>query len=142
MRIANATVLFCDDVRQELNGKFTIVGLYQGFLGLQVSPTQLPRFVALALVELPTSYAGQVMQVQLWDRESALLKATVELAKQFEPQSRDADVLRITMPVEMTPLVVSVDMRLRLSISVGDWIYQSPELPVILASAVGPSAQL
>lgn len=131
----NATVLFCDDVRQELSGKLTIVGLYQGYLGLRTSQFQLPRFYALALVELPPAYGGQSMRVQLKDRDSVLFKADVNLPNRPEPLSAegsDAEILRLSMPIEVTPLVVHADMRLRLSLDVGDWNYESQELPVVL----------
>ncbi|MGC2962940.1 DUF6941 family protein [Paraburkholderia graminis] len=36
-------VLYCDDIRQEIGGKITFVGVYNAFLGVEEAPVVLPK---------------------------------------------------------------------------------------------------
>ncbi len=45
-RPMTAFTLFCDDVRQEVGGKLSAMGIYQGFMGISADEVLLPKLVA------------------------------------------------------------------------------------------------
>lgn len=49
----NFTSIFCDDVRHELNGKFSLMGIYTGDMYVPVFPIALPKICAYFVLCVP-----------------------------------------------------------------------------------------
>ncbi|MDU9399028.1 DUF6941 family protein [Pseudomonas sp. zfem003] len=50
-----ATSLFCDDIRQEVNGKLSLIGVYQGVLYVSAFPATLPKICFIIHIHSPFS---------------------------------------------------------------------------------------
>lgn len=57
MRFAHAT--YCDDVRQEIGGKTTFVGIYNGVLGAVEFPCLLPKLCMIVQLTTPMEHEFQ-----------------------------------------------------------------------------------
>lgn len=58
-------VRYCDDIRQEVGGKQSLVGLYGGDLRVAAVPTTLPQFCVIASVATPVSRPFERVRVEL-----------------------------------------------------------------------------
>jgi hypothetical protein len=135
-RPAQAFTLFCDDVRQEVGGKLSAMGIYQRVLMIPAEDVLLPKLVALTVLQLPQLDAGSTAQVQLWDRGELLSEAELN----FEPPVADgiptsppevASTTTVNIPLEMVPFRAQAGMALRLVYLSGDYKYESEPLYVI-----------
>lgn len=65
--------IFCDDIRQEVGGKLTFVGVYTGFLLVQSFPLVLPKFFVSVsfLTSHPIPHGPVTVRVLLDDAEIA-----------------------------------------------------------------------
>ena len=58
--------VFCDDIRQEVNGKLTLVGSYAGAMHiLNGWPAKLTQLSALVVVRFPNESAGKTITVRI-----------------------------------------------------------------------------
>src|SRR5437764_8652141 len=59
------TVIFCDDVRTEVGGKLSYIGIYKGFMGIHgIFPITLPKFCFA--VSFWLSKKTELGTVRLW----------------------------------------------------------------------------
>jgi len=134
-RSMTAFTLFCDDVRQELGGKLSAMGIYQGFLGIGVDEVLLPKLVAWTVFQMPYLWAGSQARVQLWDRDRLLSEAQLNFDAPSEQRDAETKVdlahSTINIPVEMVPFKAQVGMELRIVFTAADFSYESDVLRVI-----------
>jgi hypothetical protein len=62
---------WCDDVRRELFGKHTLVGLYNNVMAVP-QDTTLAKLCAVFMLDLPRSLAGEEIEVRLLDGDTEL----------------------------------------------------------------------
>ena len=85
-RLSRASILLCDDVRQELGGKVSLMGLFRE-VGLAETPAVLPRFFAVLFLrgdEGPCHLSLELITPEgasksLWSKEVKLRGADSEL---------------------------------------------------------------
>lgn len=134
-----AFTLFCDDVRQELGGKLSAMGIYQGFMGIFADEVLLPKLVAWTVFQMPYLWAGSQAHVQLWDRDHLLSEAQLSFdAPPDEPGDAEKVNLAhstINIPVELVPFKAQVGMELRIVFTAPDFSYESDILRVIRQSS-------
>ena len=78
------TVIFCDDVRFEIGGKITLVGIYRGVMGIAPQVAILPKVVAMVMLSGPRSDVGTKFNIRLKDRDTILVSAIVELDQSLQ----------------------------------------------------------
>ncbi|MEO3879295.1 DUF6941 family protein [Rheinheimera fenheensis] len=61
----NITVLFCDDIRHELGGKVSLMGVYGSHLLVHTLPVQLPKLAVHFNIEMPTEMKPDSIKVNI-----------------------------------------------------------------------------
>jgi hypothetical protein len=140
-----ATVVFCDDVRHEVNGKVSIIGLYRGYLGLANVVPSLPKLVVFVMIDLPLSFEGQKVKVRVCDRNEDLVAGEAEaradnLPSRPAPEGVD-DCIRMSIPIEMIGFVPVNGMRIWVEVECGDFSFRSQSLAIVIANQVPPGAK-
>lgn len=130
----SASVTFCDDVRFEVGGKITIVGVYRGILGLDISATSITKLVALVLLRYPPNLVGLAASIRVMDRGKSLLEAKISLdpsvpmPPELLPGGVPFDCVYASVPVEIHGFVPEEGARLYVVLDAGDFHFQSDEL--------------
>jgi len=119
--------LFCDDLRQELGGKLTAVGIYQGVMGLPVNELVLPKLVAWTVLQLPKDWPGGQVEVRLFDHDVLLTEAQFDVKDL--PQDADPKVLNV--PLLATSFTVKVGMALHVEVSAAGLEHRSADLQIV-----------
>lgn len=83
-----AHVLFCDDIRHELGGKVTFVGLYGGSLLVKEFPVTLPKLCARLDLVTPANRLFELVDIQIFlnDKTIGGLKLSAEEINQDPPE--------------------------------------------------------
>ncbi len=130
-----AYTLFCDDIREERDHKYSAMGVYQTALVLNGDELELPKFVALTVVEIPSEAAGSQGFIQLVDRTEVLIKAEFDVPA--PPDSGENESLFLaSMPIEAIPFAAKAGMELQVQFTVGNFRYVSPVLRVVRSDEV------
>lgn len=136
------TVLFCDDVRHEIGGKISAVGIYRGFLGIRQPVRTIPKIVALVLLDYPPSACGRTLTLRVCDRDETMAENRIDLDKappfELPPAAAAAgvrDTVRGTVPIELLGLSPVSGMKLRVELQCDGLNYTSEELVVFVEDA-------
>jgi len=126
-----ATTLFCDDLRLEIGGKLSAMGIYQGIMALPADEILLPKLVAWTAIELPKAWSGGRVQVRLLDRDQLLTEA------QFDTSDLPPDGQHIVLNVPLTamPFSAKVGMVLHVTISAPGLNHRSGDLRIVAQDA-------
>lgn len=134
-RSMTAFTLFCDDIRQEVGGKLSAMGIYQGFMGISADEVLLPKLVAWTVFQMPFLWTGSQARVQVWDRDYLLSEAQLHFDAPTDQQDDGVKVdpahSAVNIPVEMVPFKAQVGMELRIVFTAPDFSYESDILRVI-----------
>jgi hypothetical protein len=145
VRSLTAYTLFCDDIRQELGGKLSAMGIYQGYIGIDANEVIFPKLVAWTVLQMPYLWVGSQAQVQLWDRDRLLIEAQLNFEAPPGPPSdeakSDAAHSTINIPVEMVPFKAQVGMELRVTFTASDLSYVSDVIRVVRPSAAATTRE-
>lgn len=125
-----AYTLFCDDIRYERDHKYSAMGVYQTALALECDEVELPKFVALTVLEIPAEAAGLQGFIQLMDGSDVLLKGEFVVPRPPDGGPTGSQFLA-SMPIEAIPFAAKVGMELQVQFSVGVFRYASPVLRVV-----------
>lgn len=134
-----ARFVFCDDFRQEVNGKHSLMGVYGQVMGVSGSPAALPKLVAVTSLSLPASEAGHEVVLQLHDGPNMLAEARLQIAAPPATAALAADPrftrrLNVTVPMELIGFEVRDGMRLVLSADIAGRHHESEPLEVAFAA--------
>jgi hypothetical protein len=120
-RILSTT--FCDDVRQEIGGKLSLIGVYNGVMYVPQFPVTLPKLWVLATYSMPQEEPPKDLKVRILKNTEPLadLDATPEYLQQLanlrEPVVAMPDgiqrVITSHMHVCFSPLVLEGPCMLR-----------------------------
>jgi hypothetical protein len=96
MALAHQYTLICDDVRQENNGKFLILGMYTGNITVTQLPFGLPTLTFFQML-MADRLGGYTVRVQLQNVESGrvLAQAIVMMEVNQAPNGLPVPVLNI-----------------------------------------------
>jgi len=141
----SAHAIFCDDIRQEVNGKYTLTGVYGETLLASGFPLVLPKLCLMLYTLTPLAWPLQRLQFQVFLGDKALAKAELPAAKLAEIAQNAARVesgmnspspqLRIATPLTFNSLAVPAPCLLRVQLTT-----DSGELPVNALRLQGPTA--
>ena len=67
-----AHVIYCDDIRQELGGKQTLVGVYSGTLQVQSFPVILPKLCLALQLLLPAEGLPKDLKIEVLQGEAVI----------------------------------------------------------------------
>ena len=133
----SAYVVFCDDVRHELGGKLTFVGVYSHHLVSARGGVPLPKLVVFLSLSYPLAMVGQVVDVSLVDTGQTVLSTQVPLlapaaiVKVREDQP-SPDRSQLQVPIELVGYVPRNGATLQVLASIGSFKFISPTLSMIV----------
>lgn len=139
--------VFCDDVRYEVSGKLSYIGIYTGVLFINVAayPVMLPKFCFAITYSEPVELRTEKMTVNIYlpgDSEDG----KPSLAQEMSVQS-PGDLVALTDPmippterhlfiirheIISTPLILKADGFIKVRAKVGDGIVKIGSLRVLL----------
>ncbi len=113
----SGSAIFCDDIRQELGGKYSLMGCYTGSIVFSDAlPTVCPKFCIQAELSIPLNYDFRTvnffLEVEMEDGESHKIFETGAIEPERprnlteEQAAKDDAVLQINIPVTFTPFEV------------------------------------
>lgn len=83
------TTVFCEDVRQEIGGKITLVGVYNNICGLESFPAMLPKIAVMLRLIGPAGFLPKAIGYKAWLGEALIAEVPVT-----EPISGSASEFR------------------------------------------------
>lgn len=86
--------IFCDDIRHEVSGKLTYVGVYSGKMFVPAFPTTLPKLCLALNVVTASSNPFRKLILRVFKNEEVLAEANVsesELEKYIEPANDELE---------------------------------------------------
>ena len=124
-------VVFCDDVRQELTGKVTMVGVYTGQMVFTGSlPVTLPQICAVTTFRLapPAEQIKPIIRIFQSGRDESLFEMEVEIAAaqpsdfpaQVEQDPDAVKFLQMIITAQLQGLVITEPCTLKVRAFVGD----------------------
>lgn len=126
-----ATTLFCEDLRQEMGGKLSAMGIYQGVMALPADELLLPKLVAWTAIELPKVWPGGRIQVRLLDRDQLLTEAQFDVSD-LPPEGEH---MVMNVPLTAMPFAARVGMVLHVTISAPGLNHRSGDLRIVAQDA-------
>lgn len=140
----SAHAVFCDDIRHEVNGKYTLSGVYGETLLASSFPLVLPKLCLMLYTLTPAAWPLQRLQFQVFLGDKALAKAELAASKLAEIAQSAALVdsggasslrlLRVATPLNFSSLSVPSPCLLRVRVTT-----ESEELPVNALRLQGPT---
>jgi hypothetical protein len=132
VRSSWGTTIFCDDIRAEIGGKITFVGVYASEMEVHVPfPFTMPKFgLWIRYLERPNTLSGDGKLYVLLPGDE---KATVEVDVPMDqlranppatstPEEMDEDAIMMQIPILLSPLVLKEPGRIRVRMHVGEKI--------------------
>lgn len=148
-QLPNGYVIFCDDVREEVNGKLTLVGTYGGEMTLfGANPALLPKLCATIRFRispdlLPNKFVFRVSKDAM-GKSDTLFEAPVDapvLPDEFEfpePFAREGmRILEVGINAILQGILFTEPAVIRVKVLVGDDEYRVGALSVKLAPLPG-----
>lgn len=101
------TALFCDDVRQEIGNKLTLVGCYSGQLQLATIPATLPKLCVHITAATPRDNPFKQLTILVYKDDQELAKLEIpsdELAKASESIPGEGGRIGIISVLAFSPI--------------------------------------
>jgi len=118
--------IYCDDIRHELGGKVSYIGVYNGQMWVQEFPIVLPKLCVAYKIVLPDGTPTDSLKiiiyrddVVLFETELADLPDVKSLVAEKQAQGIEA-VMAIQNGVIFSPLVIDAPCRIRINVKTSD----------------------
>ncbi len=134
--------LFSDDIRHEINGKVSLIGLYQGGMNIAGQlPVPLPRLVISAYINTPVDQPFQDVNVDLMLNDQVLQNVTpppqsVKDMQDSTPQYSDSRTISMLMVLVLQPFNVTEEGRLFVRATLDGKTLEGNALRIRLADAL------
>lgn len=128
--------LYCDDIRQELGGKVSLMGIYNGMMFLGDMPAALPRLCIHSMLSVPVDDPVQELMFELMMDNNVVLSvpSKVGSAITVPPNLLAPPVARtMTIATALSPFVVEAPCLLESRVRIGDEIVLGTRLHLVLA---------
>ena len=125
--------VFCDDIRQEMGGKVSLMGCYQGDLFVPFLPVALPKLCVFATISTPVGRPLKLLKVRVMQDETELVSLDVPAddMKQTILQAEDG-VTRILANAVMvfSPFAVAAPTAIRVMVDTEEGEIIGPRLRI------------
>lgn len=134
--------LFADDIRQEVNGKVSLIGMYQGGMNIVGPlPVALPKLVITAYINTPVDQPFQEVSVDLMLNDQVLQNVTppVQSIKDLQnsaPQYSDSRMISMLMVLVLQPFNVTEEGRLYVKASLDGKVLEGNALRVRVVDSI------
>ncbi len=114
----NIFCMFADDIRHEVNGKISLIGMYQGGMNIGSSlPAVLPQLVITAYINTPVDHPFKEISIDLRLNEQVLqtLSPPPEAVQDMQdstPPFADTRMITMMMVLKLQPFNVTEEGRL------------------------------
>ncbi|MCR4303837.1 MAG: hypothetical protein NUV63_06370 [Gallionella sp.] len=139
------TAIFCDDIRQEIGGKLSFMGCYQGELIVPMAPVALPKLCLYATIWTPKDRPFKSLMlrvVQDDDKELARLEIPeVGLAEVSLILDETATRKTVSTAIVFSPFAIEKPTSLRLMATTEEGEIIGPRLLIKVVAAQEPAAQ-
>ena len=136
--LTGSYTIYCDDVREEVTGKVTLVGTYHDMIGISRPETRLARLFSFSNLRLPidkieeksihiTVTAGEIA---FMEHQGKIPKLSPEDVAMIAKTGRNT----LVVPIELTPCDLKEGMELITRIQVDELVYESFPVKVIMNS--------
>lgn len=117
-----AHAIFCDDIRQELGGKFTFVGVYGDTLLVPAFPAILPKLCVVVHMATPGTHPFKGLKLQVLMGDSILAEGAFDGVAATDElfEGGPEHVLRVSTHATFSPLKVDGPERIRVRILTED----------------------
>lgn len=120
--------LYCDDIRQEIGGKVSYIGIYNGQMWVQSFPVTLPKLCVAYKIVIPNDRPVETLTVRIFRDEEILFEATGAgvpdpMASEDVRRKMDEGIETVTTVqngVIFSPLVIDAPCRIRLRVTTSD----------------------
>jgi len=125
--------VFCDDIRQEVGGKVSLMGCYQGDLLVPFMPVALPKLCVFATISTPVERPLKTLKVRVMQDETELVSLDVPAddMNKVVPQAEDG-VTRIlaNTVIVFSPFAVAVPTAIRVMVDTEEGEIIGPRLRI------------
>lgn len=131
--------LFCDDIRQEIGGKISLIGVYSGVLLVPEFPATLPKMcvwinIVMLAVELPSYLNLYVMKGVTSSQEVTIAKrqwvALPRIGEDKMPTQTKEQIHTVQVALVLSPIEFDAPCILRVRIQTNDGELYGLELKV------------
>jgi hypothetical protein len=134
------SVIYADDLRQELGGKITIVGVYQTQMLVEAFPIVLPKLAVLVTAVTPVDQPFGHVSVQLMRDDEILQSFDVDLTDDetldLSTNQNDASTLELNFANIISPLQLDGPCNLRVRLMTNSGVIFGRPLLIKMANDV------
>ena len=123
------TSQFCDDIRNEVGNKFSLIGCYQSSLQVQSFPASLPKLCAEIRMFTPLDRPWGKLSVRIMRGDIALGEVRFETQETASmPAPEGAQWLHAVAFFVMTPFIIESPCTIRVEVETEDGILRGGSL--------------
>ncbi len=127
--------LYCDDIREEVGGKYSLIGMYGSDLVVQGSGAlSLPKLCVVARVVTPIEQPFQALQVQVIRDTAGQLEDVISTGAIVLPEARafppDARTMDVQIMLVLAPFAIGSDCLLRVRAVTESGTLEGPPLRI------------
>ncbi len=133
--------IFCDDIRSEMGGKLSYMGVYGGGLFVSEIPATLPKLCLAIRLFVPIQYLGSKVVGKVLYQDDLLIQWDFEIPNDVPrpeplPNAPPDLVARLNMVfhLQLSPLTIKTEGYLRVRLSLADEDYKGGTLRIAKAS--------
>lgn len=131
--------IVCDDIREELNGKVTLVGVYGDYLGVSSFPGLIPTFcVWWRAAEIKVSDLPSQVRLQV-DSDAFKNEYAVELEIDHQSDDPESDETSIVFPFRLAALTLEQAGSIKLTTFFDGTKVHEKIVPIKDTSSTSPS---
>lgn len=114
--------IFCDDIRDEVNGKVSYIGTYNANLFAKEFPITLPKFCIALKIVLPLDYEFKNIELNVFKDEDTLIQANIDesqleaysqLVKDIKDEDRENRIFTFQTRIIASPFLIESESILR-----------------------------
>lgn len=104
--------IFCDDIREELHGKKSLIGCYSAIMEVSSFPITLPKLCIHAIVQTPATKPFKVVKLVVLQDDDVLAEGELPIPEQA-PAIEPNQLSRLDVQFVFTPLTLEKPCTLR-----------------------------
>ena len=133
------TEIFCDDIRQEVGGKLSFMGCYQGELIVPMAPVALPKLCLYATIWTPKERPFKSLMLRIVqddDKELARLEISKESFEEAEQVFDETSTRKmVSTAIAFSPFAIDKPNSLRLIATTEEGEIIGPRLLIKVVTA-------